>query len=232
MADRGPHDDLHKVQAMAYAVPGIATIGYMLYKTLGASYSSTPTTIWLSQTALGVTVLVLIVRWIGATMNELGQIEKYMGYARIIKGEVYIVGLLLALILTALGIFYSDIYVFSLIFSGLCFFNMWGQHLTNSHIKKEWEAGTIARTQASQALEEYYFRRPQFPRFATMLTASLLVGHFAIAGRITGSENYILFAYVIMIANIVGSEVWIFLWRRQRDKEIDDYEYKSANKNA
>ena len=227
MADKISHENLHIVQKMAYGMPGIAAIAYAMYKHIVEIQSKINTTIVVCQVILGITVICLIVRWIGATMNELGQIEKYLGFARRIKGEVYIIVLLLALILTVLGFSYSNIYLFSIIFSGVCFFNMWGQYLTNSHIKKEWESGGITRTLASQAIKEYYLKRPQFPRIATMLAASLLVGQLAIAGYSTNNENYIFLAYVIMVVTIILAEVWIFIWRRRRDKEIDNYEYKT-----
>jgi hypothetical protein len=197
----------------------------VFYNTLTASRSSTEITIWISQIVLGVLVLALLLLWVSATMAELEMIEKHLGYTRSVKSETYFVSLVLALTITALGIFYNNILIFSLIHAILSFFNMWGQYLTNAHIKEEQDAGTIPDTEAALAIIDYYFKRPQFPRIATMLTASLIAGQLAIVGELKQSVQFTFYAYLVVILNILFSEIWIAHWRIARDRRIRQYMY-------
>lgn len=181
------------------------------------------------QVALLACSIAIIIRWIAATAHEFQMLQDTVQYAPVVGGQAYAVIIVLGLTLGVMGLFYDHIVIFALIYASLNLSTMWGQWLTSVHLQSalhEARSGGArqgARAKALNAIETYYFKRPQQARFVMMLFCSMgaaLLG--GVGGQRTDAmgEQMVYGAYIVMILNIVATELWVTVWRRRRDRQL------------
>lgn len=109
--------------------------------------------------------------------------------------------------------------------------NYWTQWMCNdafydaSLTSKETYAGVAWRIQIIEKMEHFWLRLPQLARITTMMFFSSIAFSLALAGSVQVDpqrSQYELAAYEILIADVVIFEAWMFVWRRNLYKEIDD----------
>lgn len=110
--------------------------------------------------------------------------------------------------------------------------DIWGQRLRNEQIRPAFQK---AREEALQhpevlariaAVERYYFEKPQLERSATIMFFSFSSLALALVGKTSvapfTADLLLVIAYLLIIANIVVSEVVIWSWRKERDRVLGE----------
>lgn len=184
-------------------------------------------------TALLITVLVLVFRWIFAVAGEMRLLRVYLHeYVQQVPGQVYLWTILFSILLGTLGSITDNIIAFSAILAVYSVFDIWGQWLRDLQLKEAFRQ--IAREGSSdatisskrQAIEKYYLDKPQMQRSATIMFFTFASLSLALAGNASHSvetkEWLHMAAYAIVIANIAISEVVIWRWRKTRDDVLGE----------
>lgn len=195
------------------------------------------------STGLLITTLFLIFQWVKATSDEIQMLQVHLG--KFIPPLPRVSFYLIALIAVQGGItayFSSDIIIFSALFAFYNLLNIWGLWIWNSQIEigisEARKENDKTRPKISpedprhkvlciiEAIEKYYLKRPQVQRCVTIMFFSFVALILGLLAHCL-SDQYLglvllCSAYVIMILNIIISEVVIENWRRERDKAIGE----------
>lgn len=180
-----------------------------------------------------IAVVTLVFRWIFAVGGEMRLLrEHFPEQIGPQPGQLYIWTALFSILLGALGSLTGNIIAFSAIFAVYSLGDMWGQKLRDMQLKQAFRQTTAGVPEdptihsKRQAIEDYYLEKPQMERSATIMFFSFTALSLALAGNASQSpavtEWLYAAAYVVVIANIVISEVVIWRWRKTRDAVLGE----------
>ena len=180
-----------------------------------------------ARVALFAMLSALVVRWVYATDYEWKLWIKLLKNP-VQKNQVYAAIVILALMLGLCLAFAWDIVVISLLFTVYLLFNYWTQWLSNDYLSRALETSRrtfLGSTQSRvlNVMEHYWLRRPQLARITTMMFFAALAFSLAMAGAVLPEpyrRRLQIFACVIVVMNILISEIVIALWRHQRNRDI------------
>jgi hypothetical protein len=184
-------------------------------------------------TALLITVIVLVFRWIFAVSGEMRLLRAYLHeYVQPVPGQVYLWTILFSTLLGVLGSTTDNIIAFSAILAVYSGCDIWGQRLRDMQLKEAFRrmsregSGDATMTSKRQAIENYYLDRPQIERSATIMFFTFVSLSLALSGNASQSvevkEWLHIAAYALVIMNIAISEVVIWRWRKTRDVVLGD----------
>jgi hypothetical protein len=171
-------------------------------------------------------VIVLILRWIAASISEFSLWITYLVF-RTPRSQVFLSMFGLSFILGMMSVAtLLDFPIFAAYMSGYLAFNLWTQWIFNSHY-----ARVRARTSPQSAehklivaaLDRYWLRRPQLGRIAAMLlfTVNSLTIWLATANHAAWAFRGKLGAQILIILTLLIGEAVISVWRWIRDEEIE-----------
>ncbi|HEY5616253.1 MAG TPA: hypothetical protein VIL52_09535 [Bacteroidota bacterium] len=181
----------------------------------------------LLQVLLIVFAITLIYRFVSTTGHEVQFLQEFLSFAPRIRSQSYTIILLIATLLGILVYFYDNIIIFSGIFAVLNLSTVWSDWTARLHIKESISESrkkkglTKEELQCIDAIDKYFFQRPQQARIVTILFFSLVSVILGVVGTLWQSSEAIYFlyaAYAMIILNIIISEFIISLWRKERDK--------------
>jgi hypothetical protein len=181
---------------------------------------------YLGQFVLLCVLILLAIRWVYATDKEFrlwtrvleNPIEKWDAYAAIVSLSL-VMGFCLA--------YAFDLVKVSMAFTGFLLINYWSQWQANDHFSHALSATREqttdrARQNVLNVMESYWLKKPQLARINTMMFFSSMAFSLAWAGSFLKEpqkNNFELAATVILIGNIVVAEIFIGIWRYQRNRE-------------
>lgn len=145
----------------------------------------------ISRLALVVMTLLLLILWISSTANELDLWSRYMKIAAVTQTGRLAMGVA-AIALAVLLLLTYDILLFSGYFAVFMLITFWCQWVSNNYF-----SAALKKTRISQegnaaildALEDYWLKRPQFARIATIMFVSLVTFALALYGRLGPAEQ-------------------------------------------
>jgi hypothetical protein len=178
-------------------------------------------------------VILLIIQWMSANHGEMEMLQHYFGdVVSLVPSEAYFIVAGIAFLLGIMGYFSNNIMVFSGMFASYNLLTVWGSWIVNERCKemlaKAKSIGNLsdARQHDLEAIERYYLKRPHYPRLMTIIFVSFSSLVISLVARLHAGmplETYfIIIAYVVMILNIVVSEIAVTIWRIKRDKALGE----------
>ena len=205
-------------------------------KYLGHPFLEPNVLLYILRVIFFVELVIFIVRWIIATINELelwanselnwshwtkNPFEKQNTYSAIFGLAVFL-GLLLA--------FSNKIFVAASILSIYSLFGYWTQWLCNnyfSHSINETKIKNEKHLKRITIMKHYWLEQPQLARIATVMFFSLISVIFATAALFQSEQkdSFEIAAYVILILDILIAETYISKWRIKRDRELKAVSY-------
>jgi hypothetical protein len=230
---KAPRSSFRNWQVFAYGgifvVAGIAgnINGFFSERVWVPPSTSDEVAVFVARIVLFVELLVLAIRWIIATLRQLDMWDQWLVHP-FPSDEPYwaIIGLSVALGL--LLAFAHKILIISGLMTAYLLVNYWSQGLANEHLRRALQ-GTrkvrLSQTKAKvlQFMEDFWLRRPQLARIATMMAFSLIAFVLSLKGAAQAApRKYRLevAAYVVLILTILISEVIVTRWRLKLKKDI------------
>jgi hypothetical protein len=177
--------------------------------------------------ALFLTLAVLVVRWVIVTQHQLEMWKKWLDHP-IAPAETYTAFCGLSLMLGILPVFAHRVVAMTSIMTVYLGINYWTQWLCNVHFaralaKSRENPLTPLRIEVHRAMEFFWVTQPQLPRILFMLLACVVAFFLAVAGAYdvyARQTKYYLAAYVVLILDIIISELVIARWRVKLDAAI------------
>jgi hypothetical protein len=181
-----------------------------------------------ARVALFIVLVILMFRWIIATHYEFDMWVQWLEHP-FTKQETYVALLGLPVVMGLLLAFTYNIVIISGFMTVYFLVNYWTQWLANEHFKR-----AIHKTRQKhfsgtkhcvlQAMEHFWFKRPQLPRIKIMMLFSSVAFSLALAGAFQKERQKLFFqlsAYAILILDIVVGEIVIASWRDRLDQDIE-----------
>lgn len=195
-------------------------------------------------------VIVLLFQWIIASSHEFALLQGCARHALFVKRQSYFVIIGLTILLGVLGYYAKNILVFSFIFTIYSFVNIVAEKLVISHVisafKKHTEEQKLLNSYNEEQIDsaslrtakDYYegkeweiFKKiKEYYSSRRLVLRSIIVAFFscislilALIAYLTQRCNLSIIAYIIIILDILVGEIIIFLWRKDRDKKIENY---------
>jgi len=177
--------------------------------------------------------IALIFLWIKATSGEYQMLRDHFSeFVPSLPKSSHFIVIMLAIIFGLLAYFSDTLVVYSAIFACHSLFTIWGIWVRDSRIRVVLQT---ARSKASPkderrkswiAIETYYFRRPQLPLTVGVLFFSFVALTMGLSAELLDKQpitTWLLSAgYVVMVLNIAASEVIYRVWRRKRDRDLQE----------
>jgi hypothetical protein len=184
--------------------------------------------LYLAAIVLFLECLVLSFRWVSATKKELNLWIYYL-VNPVDKDEVTlaIIGLGVTLgVMLAFTYAIRFISFFITLYFGL---NYWTQWLSNDHFDRALQrtrSGSVntIKEKVLNVMEQYWLVRPQMARIVTLMFFSAIAFSLALAGGLQPEPQktyFFLASYSVLFVDILTGEIFMFWWRRDRDKKID-----------
>jgi hypothetical protein len=201
------------------------------------SVSFTPGYLVLALSAVVLAIVLgLCFKWVLAIHGELRMLKEHLAeYIEPIDGSAAVFAVMFSILLGLLGWLTDEPVAFSLVLAVYSAGDIWGQTLRDRQLKTAFQAaaskdpeGQLAAGRA--AVESYYLGKPHIPRSATVMFFSFAASTLAFQGETATSAEAQLWwraaAYAVIALNLVGNEVVLWRWRRERDAVLGDrYSY-------
>jgi hypothetical protein len=180
-----------------------------------------------AQLVLLATLIILDVRWIIATHLQLEMWIRWLKQPYP-KTQVYAALIVLSIVLGVMPAFSHRIVIISGIVNLYFFVNYWTQWLSNDHFKSALQENRTkpmskVKDKALVAMEFFWLSRPQLARITTMQFFSGIAFSLALAGAYQQEPEKRLFqlsAYILLILDVLISEIVMAWWRFKLDQAI------------
>ncbi|MFA5353643.1 MAG: hypothetical protein WC291_05395 [Thermodesulfovibrionales bacterium] len=190
------------------------------------------------STTLAIVTFILFLRYAIACHYELGMLADHVdeSSAPRIRAKTYVVIMSLALFFGVLISVSDKILIYAVLIVIYNLIDLWGgfqvqkilRPLIDERIgaEKSQQEIEILRT-----IDCYYFQNPTLQRIVTIMfvnwiaVCSALISSYEEKGL---SQIYRDIAYLILVLNIIISELFIFIWRKKRDNAIERIERDSS----
>ena len=186
---------------------------------------------FVSSAILGACAIVLFARYVIATHYELTMLSVYLNgsSAPRAKPPVYVMMLLLSIALGCAMATTDKIYLYSGIMSIMGLTDIWGSRYLIKTIdplisKKLAHEKDSSRREIINAIRDYYISNPTLERGITLMYVNWIVVCLGIIYYFSNNVFIRHSAYVVAIANFIGGEIVISIWRRRRDAAIERFE--------
>jgi hypothetical protein len=176
---------------------------------------------------LFIILAILVIRWVIVTQYQLDMWKRWLNHP-IAPAQTYSALCGLSIMLGILPVYAHRILIMSSIMTLYLTINLWTQWLSNVHFSRALSKTVhvpqnAVRARIHQSMVKFWIGRPQLPRILYMLLASVVALSLAAAGKCDTTEHqnsYYLAAYIVLILDIIVSEVIIVRWRIALDTEI------------
>lgn len=220
-----------------FAYGGIATIAFGIGRVNGFGIILIPPLnqdeiyIFFARIVLFVEFVILAIRWIIATHYELGMWIRELNNPPS-KDTEWVSMLCLSIVLGLLVSFPHRIVYISAFMTVYSFLNYWTQWICNDRFSIALEKTRVSKKHVVydkkmvlNAMERFWIKRPQLARITSMMFFSSIAFSLAFAGHFQQGIQRIKFqlcAYILLILNILVSEIIVYYWRYILDKEIKE----------
>ena len=215
---------------------------YIIYQAISIALTdSNAVSGWASVILVIVTVVILFF-WIWSPRRDIELLEEWFAHRSNVRNPQFewVTGLGLATLFASLLWFASQPIIYSPIFIMYCTFYFLGvrhfhkyvkdalaqrKKALKTNIKEENKELIEIHERALQVLEKYYLKNRHLMRIGTMAVFGVIAFSVALLGRALDFKVWgDISATLIVVVTFIVSEVYIIIWRRERDKKITPLE--------